>query len=95
MTEHTTNDLRPRSRWGRASVLAVVGAAVLGLGAFSASEAWAARSALFTADCGEYNWCREGPGAGDANYWECCGNDNSICLFYDDIPSAQGCLCAG
>ena len=86
----------PRGRWGRTSLLAVAAAALVGVGAFSASEAWAARSAVFTADCGEYNWCRQGPGAGDTNCDECCvlaGQSFGLCLDYRDLPELQGCLC--
>ena len=94
MTEHQAPDVTRRGRWGRTSLLAVTAAAIVGLGGFSISEAWAARSAVFTADCGEYNWCRAGMGPGDDNCNECCGPGGGFCFNYQDLPDLQGCICA-
>lgn len=63
---------------------------------FAGTQAWAARAAMRSMDCPEQgNWCTPLRG-GIGNCIECCGgNPESICLFYEDDPMQQGCLCAG
>lgn len=92
MTQHQAPDATRRGRWGRTSLLAAA-AALVGVVGFSVSEAWAARSAVFTADCGEYNWCRQGPGPGDIECNLCCGPQGGFCFNYQDLPGLQGCIC--
>jgi hypothetical protein len=85
-----------RGRWGRTSLLAAAAAALVGVWAFSASEAWAARSAVFTATCGTYNWCAPSQG-GQANCDFCCQQggvyDGGICFDDREQDDFMGCIC--
>ena len=71
----------------------VVVVLAVGVFAFGASEAYAARGELRARDCGDWNWCAPSQG-GQANCQACCGDLEGVCLTYDETPY-QGCICSG
>lgn len=81
--------MKVSARW----FMGLIVAATLSLGA---SEAFAARSAIMSADCPEPgNWCALSRG-GLQNCYDCCGSEQSICNSFDEDPPtrpSQGCIC--
>ena len=71
----------------------VVAVLAMGVFAFGATEAYAARGELRTRGCGEWNWCAPSEG-GQENCNNCCASQLGFCLTEDETPY-QGCVCYG
>jgi hypothetical protein len=64
---------------------------VVGVFAFGASEAFAARGEIIKRECGAWNWCAPSEG-GQENCNDCCFPDDGLCISFQETEN-QGCVC--